>query len=451
LDRLAKHFHKQYQDNAPSTQICRNLLLLLIYLYNFDVIQNGLLFDLLNLMANNFRDVDIELALVILQNVGARLRSEDPSGLKEALGKLREKATLAMQNKSLQSVHTSQMSNSKNVPDSVEEFDPSGDQKKRIEFMIETILDLKNNKMKLVMDKDANQNVTRVKKLIINHLKEKGKFADNHLTITWTDLISAENKGKWWMVGSVWTPTSADLKSKTDSQSINLSNFDAQLLELARKHRMNTDVRRAIFCIIVGSEDFLDAFEKLIKLELKSKQDRDIVTVLLHCCMQEKRFNPYYAHLAMKLCSYNRNFQSTFKFAYWDRFKELETMQNIRALSNLASLLAHLFGGGCLSLSMLKVVEFEKLGAKGVVFFRLMFITLFTEYDPETVVAVFARISGLNKVDKLRDGINIFFTEALSTYHLLGSDSSSKQRWKQVKEMMKLAKNAMKPKELQMF
>jgi nucleolar MIF4G domain-containing protein 1 len=229
LDRLAKHFHKQYQDNAPSTQICRNLLLLLIYLYNFDVIQNGLLFDLLNLMANNFRDVDIELALVILQNVGARLRSEDPSGLKEALGKLREKATLAMQNKSLQSVHTSQMSNSKNVPDSVEEFDPSGDQKKRIEFMIETILDLKNNKMKLVMDKDANQNVTRVKKLIINHLKEKGKFADNHLTITWTDLISAENKGKWWMVGSVWTPTSADLKSKTDSQSINLSNFDAQV------------------------------------------------------------------------------------------------------------------------------------------------------------------------------------------------------------------------------
>jgi nucleolar MIF4G domain-containing protein 1 len=49
---------------------------------------------------------------------------------------------------------------------------------------------------------------------------------------------------------------------------------------------MNTDLRRAIFCIIVGSEDFLDAFEKLVKLELKNKQDRDIVTVLLHCCMQ---------------------------------------------------------------------------------------------------------------------------------------------------------------------
>lgn len=39
----------------------------------------------------------------------------------------------------------------------------------------------------------------------------------------------------------------------------------AKMLELARKQRMNTDVRRNIFCTIVTSEDFLDAFEKLLK------------------------------------------------------------------------------------------------------------------------------------------------------------------------------------------
>lgn len=84
----------------------------------------------------------------------------------------------------------------------------------------------------------------------------------------------------------------------------------------------------------------------------------------------------------MKLCSYSKNFQvgdlsfcfqknflemiysmfitlctmkMTFKFAFWDRFKEFESIENIRALSNLANLLAHLLGGGCLSLSILKV------------------------------------------------------------------------------------------------
>lgn len=44
-----------------------------------------------------------------------------------------------------------------------------------------------------------------------------------------------------------------------------LSQFSAKVLELARKQRMNTEVRRNIFCVIMTSEDFLDAFEKLLR------------------------------------------------------------------------------------------------------------------------------------------------------------------------------------------
>lgn len=36
----------------------------------------------------------------------------------------------------------------------------------------------------------------------------------------------------------------------------------SKILELARKQRMNTDVRRNIFCTVMTAEDFLDAFEK---------------------------------------------------------------------------------------------------------------------------------------------------------------------------------------------
>lgn len=43
------------------------------------------------------------------------------------------------------------------------------------------------------------------------------------------------------------------------------SQVSAKILELARKQRMNTDIRRNIFCTIMTSEDFLDAFEKLLK------------------------------------------------------------------------------------------------------------------------------------------------------------------------------------------
>ena len=44
-----------------------------------------------------------------------------------------------------------------------------------------------------------------------------------------------------------------------------LSQFSAKVLELAKKQRMNTEVRRNIFCVLMTSEDYLDAFEKLLR------------------------------------------------------------------------------------------------------------------------------------------------------------------------------------------
>lgn len=43
----------------------------------------------------------------------------------------------------------------------------------------------------------------------------------------------------------------------------------AELLKLAAAQRMSTDARRAAFCIIMGSEDFVDASDRLLRLPLK--------------------------------------------------------------------------------------------------------------------------------------------------------------------------------------
>lgn len=45
---------------------------------------------------------------------------------------------------------------------------------------------------------------------------------------------------------------------------------DAELLRLAAAARMNTDVRRAAFCCVMGAEDATDAFERLLRLGLKA-------------------------------------------------------------------------------------------------------------------------------------------------------------------------------------
>ena len=44
---------------------------------------------------------------------------------------------------------------------------------------------------------------------------------------------------------------------------------DAQLLELAKRQRMSTPVRRAVFVAMMGASSRAEAFERLMKLNLK--------------------------------------------------------------------------------------------------------------------------------------------------------------------------------------
>lgn len=50
----------------------------------------------------------------------------------------------------------------------------------------------------------------------------------------------------------------------------------------------------------------MDAFEKLNHLELRNNQDREIIHVAAYCCLQEKKFNPYYALILSKFCTVDR-------------------------------------------------------------------------------------------------------------------------------------------------
>ena len=69
---------------------------------------------------------------------------------------------------------------------------------------------------------------------------------------------------------------------------------------------MNTDVKKAVFQAIVSSDDYIQAFENVIRLNLKKQQEREIVKVLMQCCVNEQgAFNKFYALLAQRLIRYD--------------------------------------------------------------------------------------------------------------------------------------------------
>lgn len=85
----------------------------------------------------------------------------------------------------------------------------------------------------------------------------------------WSKLLDPDKKGQWWLSGDLSSTEKVDeVASKIDWEV----NEAQKMLEYAAAQRMNTDARRAIFCVIMSGEDFKDAFAKLVSLDLHGKQ-----------------------------------------------------------------------------------------------------------------------------------------------------------------------------------
>lgn len=281
---------------------------------------------------------------------------------------------------------------------------------KRMEFMLETICDIKNNKKR---PKEDPSHHTRIKKWL-----QKLKAGDVLLRgLKWSKLLDPEKKGQWWLSGDV-SSTAGNIEDV--AAVISKDVVEAQkLVQLAAAQRMNTDLRRAIFCIIMSAEDYVDAFEKLLRLDLSGKQDREIIRVIVDCCLQEKVFNKYYTVLASKLCSHDKNHKFSLQYCLWDHFKELDTMDLNRSI-NLAKLVAEIVANFTLSLATLKVVNLAnpvETTPKRIMHFRMLFETLLKK-DDALVWNVFTRIAGLPELETLRDGIVLFIKQ-----HVVAKDT----------------------------
>ncbi|KAJ8277597.1 hypothetical protein GJAV_G00077350 [Gymnothorax javanicus] len=384
LETVVRRFEEVYQSVGEGKE-GDNLVAIVAHLYNFQVVHSMLIFDILKKLAGSFTEKDIELILFVLKKVGFALRKDDALALKELISEAQRKASSL------------------------------GDQfqdNTRVRFMLETMMALKNNDMRKIPGYDPEP-VERLRKLLRSLVNQCSGGSDVKLRVSLQNLLAADQVGRWWIVGSSWSgaPMIGDHGNK-QQQSSGGGQFSAKVLDLARKQRMNTDVRRNIFCVLMTSEDYMDAFEKLLRLGLKDRQEREIVHVILVCCLQEKSFNGFYAVLGQKFCSHDRRFQMTFQFSLWDKFKDLSTLSS-NSFSNLVQLVVLLIQKKSLSLSILKVIEFGELDKPKVRFLRLVLTKLLNGTEPGELESIFGRISGIPKLGMLREGLKLFISHFL--------------------------------------
>lgn len=381
LQTIIKRFQDIFQAKYPvENKMLDNIVGIIAQLYNYKVFHSQLMHEVISKLSERFTETDIECILLVLKSVGFTLRKDDPIALKNLIINLQKQSTNAS---------TEMRENP------------------RVKFMLDVLLAIKNNNMNKIPNYDTTY-AEHLKKIMKGFVR-KGCYVST-LNISLSDLLKAEEYGKWWVVGSAWSGKA--VQKETQETTLKTEGYSEKLLELARKQRMNTDTRRNVFCIVMSAEDYLDAFEKLLHLGLKNQQEREIIHVLIHCCLQEKKFNPYYAVLAQKFCEHDRKYQMIIKYSVWDKLKAL-TECSTNQLSNLAKLLTHLFLEKGLSIATLKIVQFSELDKLSLRFIRQILIGILLCEDQNACQAVFINVAQSEKLKMFRESLKLFIQHFL--------------------------------------
>ncbi|KAG0191281.1 suppressor of glycerol defect [Apophysomyces sp. BC1034] len=403
----------QGEEGPAGAKESKNLLTLTLELYNFQVISCVLVYDLVRMLIGDLDEQSVELLLKIVKTSGAQLRADDPAALKDIIDEIQKETA-------------------KRDPSSIST---------RHKFMLETIADVKNNKIKSgpTMNRQSDKEMVLKMKKYLNGLgKKRAVRSTEPLRVSLEDIHQIETKGKWWLVGASWKDNLVGTESKYAANKVpedlkKDQSMQETLLKLARKQGMNTDIRRSIFVTIMGAEDYVDAFESLMKLSLSEVQQREISRVLLQCTGNEKTFNPYYMLVSKRLCEYNHSFKVTYQYCLWDFLRDLGEADvggldrsteatrvgnsgiRLSRIVNMAKFYAYLIAQESLSLSVLKSVNFMTLTDKGRIFLEIMFANIFLqskEGGPQAVANVFGKVSTL---PTLSQGCVFFLHESVIT------------------------------------
>ncbi|KDO29212.1 hypothetical protein SPRG_19885 [Saprolegnia parasitica CBS 223.65] len=364
------------EDGETRSKEATNLLLMITTLYMFDTVHCGMIYDIFRFLVDSFTGVDIELIHALLQACGPSLRADDASALTDMIATVQTKA--------------------------------SQHEEQRVRFLLDLIYNLKKATKKTKSSAFSNDRVQQLRKWIGRVKTRVGHANTRSASRSRSCFTPTPKAGGGSLVARGCLPYShaASAAGGKDAQQ-------NALLKLAEKQRMNTDVRRSIFCAIMGASDCIEAYEGVLKLGLKDKQEREIIRVLMHCCGNEAKYNPYYALLAEKFATADPRYKFTLQLAYWDVFKQLDEWKP-RKVYNMACLLAKLLETGAMTLAVLKVLDFTDLSDATVLFLRVAFERILSIADDSALIGVFERIAQQkSKMEATRDGVAVFFHQHL--------------------------------------
>jgi nucleolar MIF4G domain-containing protein 1 len=346
-------------------------------------------FSLLTHLCRRFGEQDVSLMYHVLRSVGAELRAADPAGLRDFIVAVQEQADRRR---------------SATAPGAGKEGGGGGEpMSHRHKTLLQVILEVKNNSQKWSMGAARHAVPTDVVKFV-----HKSGVGGVVIDADWSKLLDGSALARF---GEKTAAGIEDfgLDESDDDMGLQLVGERQDLLKLAAAQRMNTDIRRKVFCAVMGAEDYLDAVDRILSLGLRGAQEREISRIMVDCCLQEKVYNPFYRLVAKSLCAHSKQHRVSFRYALADQIKELGSSESPRRARHLMRLAGGLAADGEVPLLVLQALPWEEGVSKGMQAPLCSFVeAFFLDGSNEAVGGAFLRLSSSPGLETLRNGLALF-------------------------------------------
>jgi nucleolar MIF4G domain-containing protein 1 len=384
-----------------NTKFAHNLLTIICSLYDLRILHHQLVVELLHHFSEVsdlfMQSVDIsqrstvqflrlEFIEVIVHHSGEFLRADNPSLFQHALEKIEASST---------------------------KFDGNHDLEFRQRFLLESLVKVRTSPLR----PNSFTMAVRASRKWLGGIKNSlsSHKSDAVLNLSLADLLNAETKGRWWKIGASWrTNTITDLPRSPSTQvsAVDVIATKDLVETAATKLKLSGGNKKEIFRVLMNCRDVMDAFESLLRLDLKGKGDRDIIRVLCECCCQEIPYNPFYGEVSKLFCGHSRQAKITYQFVIWDAIKSFRCSENenvMKHIINLARMTAELVVSFNLPLIFLKIFSPVDLMEADISFLTIFFTSLFLADENESrLKEVVDRIATSKDFSTVRDLMLLF-------------------------------------------
>ncbi|OAF66514.1 Nucleolar MIF4G domain-containing protein 1 [Intoshia linei] len=353
----------------------RNLSCFLAYLYCYKVITLKLIYEILNILSKKCNERYLKIILDFLNVFHSFSRKED-SHVSEKL---------------------------KNI---YNDFNKS-DNDQRLRFGLLELENIFLNKTKFDIDMTI-KSIKAIKSCL------SSPIGSNKIFATLSDFLKVNENGRWWVVGA------GIFQSKMKDAPIGVKKstliaMDQNLVNLAKKFKMNTEIRINIFCQIFESKNYNDAFNNINKLNLNSVQKRQIVHVLFQLILKCKKPKDFYVLTLKKFVEFERNYKLTLKYTIWDHLKMIivDEMESVK-MERFKIILSKLIRCNIFDFTLFKIVYFSKVENNFVEFFRDLLVSILTEnMDVGKQSQIFQKLNEKSHVN-LKNGFKLFIKMNIS-------------------------------------